>query len=182
MKLSLPYKTNGCNAIISQVFSMTHQALDFVSDYGTWLVAPEDIVVQKIICADNISTDTYPLERGYGILMSSTSSPTRSHLYWHCQSVFPVKAGDIIKQGQIVARMGNSGFCTVEGKVVPIPGRNKPPYPGTHLHWEVKEGVNFINFQEFIDRSIPITYRALDVIKAIQNIIAGLWNLIKGRK
>jgi len=107
--------------------------------------------------------------------LKSLSSPTE-HFYWHCLPVFPVKEGCMVKQGQIVAQMGNSGFVRSSGKVVPIEGRSKPPYKGTHLHWAMKISGNIVNPLNFIDWAMPIHNDWLGAVKAI---LINMLNLIK---
>jgi hypothetical protein len=186
-KICYPFKTNGLNLIKPQGYSDEHKANDFVFSYdsrkcyGTFLVAPENVVITKLINTHNITTQTTELERGYGVLMTSTKSPSIDYLYWHCMPCFPVKEGQIVKQGQIVAQMANSGFCKSGGMVVPIAGRLKSPYPGTHIHFEARENGYFLDVLPYLDETIPITYGFMDIIRASQNIIDAINNLIKGR-
>ena len=119
-----PYQPNG------------HTGVDMVAPYGTWLVAPQDVLITNIITNENIDEDLAPLSRGYGIVMQSMANYYIYYLYWHCLPVFPVEIGDKIKKGQQVAQMGNSGMVFYLGKVVPVEVRTIAPYNGTHVHYE----------------------------------------------
>jgi len=169
-----PYK--GANPTkISQLFGVNprsyqpngHTGLDMVASYGTWLVAPQDVIVIDIITNYNLDEDLAPLARGYGIIMCTIKKPFVYYLYWHCLPVFPVEIGDEVKKGQQVAQMGNSGFVKSGGKVVPLEGRSKPPYKGTHLHWAMKINDETVDPLKHIDWSIPIRYDLWGAIKAI---------------
>ncbi len=63
---------------------------------------------------------------GYGnhIIIQHADGNFTLYAHLHQGMVF-VKAGDTVKQGQVIAKMGSSGRST-----------------GTHLHFEVREGVN----------------------------------------
>lgn len=143
MRDSKPYQ-NAELSHISQYFGVNpkdyqpngHTGLDMVAKYGTWLSAPNDCKVVNVITVTNIGTSLAPLRRGFGIVLQQIADPTIYYLYWHCLPVFPIRIGDIVKQGDIVAQMGNSGFVMKGGKVVPIEDRNKSPYLGTHVHYE----------------------------------------------
>ena len=157
-----------------------HTGVDWVSYYGTPLVAPEDCMIDNIITDENVSEDLAPLTRGYGIIMKGIGG--KFHLYWHCQPVFPVGLGQQLKQGEIVAFMGNSGFVMRGGVVIPIEIRSKPPYPGTHVHQEI---FTFVNGQRqyedpllSIDFSIPIQY---NLISSIMIVIKKIINLLLKR-
>jgi len=171
MKISKPYK-NAKPSDVSQGFSYKHPAVDFASKYGTFLVAPENCIVDVIVSAKKIDESLAPLERGYGIRIKSIANPNTSHTYWHCLPVFPVKVGDTVLQGQPVAQMGNSGSVRTGSKWIPVEIRAKKPYLGTHLHWQyLLEGVpkDPLNY---IDWDIPVKYNLLVVIRAIiQNIL-----------
>jgi murein DD-endopeptidase MepM/ murein hydrolase activator NlpD len=97
-------------------------------------------------------------------------------LHWHCWVVFPVKEGDTVAQGQPVACMGNSGFCMVGGKVVPVELRTKQPFPGTHDHFEVRVNGEYVDPMKYIDWDIPIKYDALTTMK---EILLKIFNILK---
>ena len=176
MKICKPYKE--CDLTqLSQRFGVNvlprqpkgHTGIDFSYKYGTFLVAPENVVVRSVIKANNINKDTTPLLRGYGIEMSSLENPTRVHLYWHCLPVFPVKVGDIVMQGEAVAQMGNSGFVMSgsNNEIVPVEVRTNAPYKGTHLHQEMRIDDKLVDPLRYIDFSIPIKYNIINAINRL---------------
>lgn len=184
MKYSKPYKEATLTQI-SQTFGVNplpyqprgHTGIDFVYKYGTFLVAPENVKISSIVKADSIREDLAPLSRGYGIEMQSISNPERIHLYWHCLPVFPVKVGDSVGQGEVVAQMGNSGFVFSNGQPVPVEIRTDAPYKGTHLHWEVKLNGNLVDPLKDLNWGIEIEYNTISVIRQIIQSISNLFKL-----
>ena len=177
-KICKPYKEYQPSHI-TQGFHKNHTALDFGYKYGTFLVAPEDSIVYKVTKAETFDNSTEELSRGYGIRLKSNRHDSVYYLHWHTLPVFPVKVGDFVKQGQIVAQMGNSGFCIAGGKVVPIEGRTKKPYLGTHDHFEMLVDGIAVDARLYIDLTTPVKYGILDLITAIKVILAKIKNLIK---
>lgn len=175
-KICRPYKEAKQNQI-TQKFHSGHKAIDLHSKYGTFLVAPENCWIERIITGDTFNDSLEDLSRGYGIVMKSVEYD-REHFYFHCLPIFPVNVGDIVKQGQIVAQMGNSGFVISGGKVVPIEDRLKPPFKGTHLHYALKVNDQTIDSLFHIDWNLPVRYNILDKIKAMINIFLKMRKLI----
>jgi murein DD-endopeptidase MepM/ murein hydrolase activator NlpD len=169
MKLCKPYREANINQI-TQGYSSDHKAWDFAYKYGTFIVAMENCTVESIITAENIDQG-WELERGYGILLRSIANPEVKYSYWHCQSQFNVKKGDIVLQGQVVAMMGNSGFCMSNGKIVLKEDKLKYPYPGTHLHLSAPKST-----LDRIDWNIPIE---IDMITVIQGFLRSIINFLK---
>lgn len=90
-----------------------HTGLDFPNEVGTPIHAAAGGVV--------VSTEFHPQ---YGQLLEIDHGRGLTTLYAHCSRI-EVRQGDIVKRGQLVARVGNSGRST-----------------GPHLHFEVLvEGV-----------------------------------------
>jgi len=166
-----PYQPNG------------HTGLDFASIaplYGTFLVAPEDVIIKSIVGIKTVGDDTVEsFKRGFGLLMRGEKY---IHCYWHCLPVFPVSVGQVVKQGQPVAQIGNSGF-TYSGGGLTDPNTAIKSKAGTHLHWEVFTEENgarkFIDPLPLIDWNIKISY---DVLKVVQELINKLKNIILGNK
>jgi hypothetical protein len=153
--------------------------MDFCNKYGTYLVAPEDSIVDVIVTPSNLDNSTEGLENGYGIRLKSTRADNDQYIYWHCLPFFPVKAGDFIPKGGIVAQMGNSGLCRAGGIEVPTEKRTKPPYLGTHLHFQLIIGGVPKNPLEYIDWNYQIKYSALDLIKVVSIILRKIGEVIK---
>lgn len=130
-----PYKK--ANVLqITQGFHRQHEAIDIVSTYGTPLVAPETCRVVRIFGDGPITNSYKELEYGYGVRLRGLESG-RHYLYWHTWPYLPVWSGDIVKAGQIIAFMGNSGNVFTGGNYVPLDLRAVSPYKGTHLHLEM---------------------------------------------
>ncbi len=178
-RYSAPYK--GCTAKdISQGWKMNeHTALDIIKrdeqkGRATPLTAPEDVQIVRI-SGETLTHDTTRLENGYGVYMKGLESGTY-HLYWHAYPTFPVKVGDIVRRGQIVAFMSNSGKVYSKGVYVPIKDRLHTD-DGTHLHWENFEDlqgfrkINTFDFTGRIDWNLQPTYtwmeHKLAILKAV---------------
>ena len=101
-----------------------HNGVDLVAEHGTPMVAVE---AGKILEVKNSP-------EGYGKHLRFISAKSRNGLYreWtygHCDTI-TVKVGDVVKEGDVIATMGNTGFV-VSGKT---PFWVFNPYAGTHLH------------------------------------------------
>ena len=152
-----------------------HTGIDWVSSCGTPLVAPENCIIDNIITEQNISNDLAPIRRGYGIIMKGISG--KFHLYWHCQPIFPVGLGQELKQGEVVAFMGNSGFVMMGGVLIPYETRTKAPYSGTQEVFTLKDGQRvYEDPLKITDMSIDISYNLLVAIKVV---LAKIFNLLK---
>ncbi len=97
--------------------STGHRAIDYAASAGTPIRAVGDGVVT------HASWST----AGYGNLTSIRHNGTYSTNYGH-QSRFAVKAGERVKQGQIIGYVGSTGFST-----------------GPHLHYEMVKNGTKIN-------------------------------------
>jgi hypothetical protein len=175
MKLVKPFKTCAPDKL-TQGFIEGHFANDYVSFNGDFLVAPFNCKITTIRGVQNyedikVGDNTY-MEGGCGIRMTSIENPALSCVFWHCQTVFPVNVGDIVLQGQPVARMGNTGFVLSGGEVVSYDRRLVPPYPGTHVHITYGTEKEYFDFSQFIDWSIPVEYNLRETI------INLLWKIV----
>ena len=90
-----------------------HNGMDFASGQGEPLVATAPGVVFK---AEG--------EGGYGQAIRIHHGMGYTTLYAHCSELV-AEEGDVVKRGQLVAKMGASGRAT-----------------GTHVHYEVKLGTS----------------------------------------
>lgn len=158
-----------------------HTGVDFVSSFGTGLVAPVTCRITNII--DDIpwqspEAEAEEIRKGYGLVMQSVEQPDTYYLYWHCLPNFPVSIGQIVEQGRLVAQMGNTGYVLTGGQYVPIGNRFIPPYKGTHLHYEGFKEVNgkreYFDVLSLIDWEIEVKYdydSVLNIIKKMFNIL-----------
>lgn len=180
IKCSRPYASCTLRDL-TQGFSQEHQANDFASKYGTWLLAPFDAKVNVVTGAEDISVyennPSFELKRGNGIRLVSIENPDISIMYWHCLPIFPVKVGDTVVQGQPVAQMGNTGYVVSNGVVVPYELRDKPPYLGTHVHLSFGTKVQNWDFSKFIDWTIPVRPDYDTAIKMIIKRILGFFKI-----
>lgn len=143
-----------------QSFGGNHTGIDICPAsfaYGTFLVAPEDVIIKEVIDQETFAVKFIEnLSKGFGVLMTSVRDPNVDYLYWHCLPNIPVRKGQLVKQGDVISQMGNSGFVMSGGVLVPIEHRNNPPYLGTHLHMEVRVNNQYVDPVPYIDWSIPV--------------------------
>lgn len=170
-------------ASISQGFHFNHKAWDLVPPttvyfgYGTPLCTPEDCLVLGIN-GDGFTPDSHKnFLSGYGIRLKGLKTGYE-YLLWHCLPIFPVWGGDKVKEGQIVAYMGNSGTVYSNGKFVELEDRDQlpinpkdPEEDGLHLHAEVYDKGMQIDPLPLIDFSKQPTYTTLDFMKAYIKIL-----------
>lgn len=110
------YRTDPFNGKLTM-----HEGMDFAGKDGSDIVATAQGVV------------TYADERwGYGLLVEINHGNGLSTRYGHCKEIL-VKAGDIVKPGQVIAKMGSSGRST-----------------GPHVHYEVLKNGRQINPRPYI--------------------------------
>lgn len=170
-----------------------HTGTDFAfpNAYGTPLLAPVDCVITKIITPGKILSGFEEIinglkinwmEYGYGVEMKGVDG--YYYLYWHCLGVFPVSENQMVRQGQIVAFMGNSGRIYRYGKLIPLEIRTDPPHLGTHLHAEKytkdAEGIRTrYDFAKDIDWSIQVKVEPIDLITSARIIVSKIAGLVR---
>lgn len=89
-----------------------HRGVDIRADFGTPVVASEDGVVIEA---------SYGNKKGYYVEIQHDETYTTR--YWHLQE-YMVKVGQKVSRGEVIAKVGSSGYST-----------------GPHLHYEViKDG------------------------------------------
>ena len=110
-----------------------HNGIDCVSFHNDQLLACADMLIYKVNIGDYGS-----VSKGFGlhgIDRPDDFGNCNEWLYWHTRNTIPVKEGQEVKQGDIVAYEGASGDVYVNNIPVPDSEKGKPPYKGTHLHW-----------------------------------------------
>lgn len=93
-----------------------HSGIDYAAAYGTSILAAEDGVVL-----------TAGWNGGYGYCVTINHGGGYVTLYGHCSSL-SVSAGQSVKRGQVIAKVGSTGNST-----------------GNHLHFEVRTGGSAVN-------------------------------------
>jgi murein DD-endopeptidase MepM/ murein hydrolase activator NlpD len=115
----------GGNSGLYSKFNMTgHNGADLVAPHGTPLLAVEDARV--------VAVKQDPGGYGRHVRLRSSkrySGAYREWTYAHCDSIM-VEEGVIVKEGEKIATMGNTGFV-VSGNT---PFWKYNPFAGTHLH------------------------------------------------
>lgn len=99
-----------------------HTGIDFVAAEGTKLLAVKDAVVLRVQHSD----------KGYGNNVVLSIDEKTTVLYGHMQSI-NVKAGEQLKQGDVLGTVGNTGIST------------KP-----HLHFELIQNGEKVNPKPFL--------------------------------
>jgi len=125
--------------IITQNYSNSHPALDVVGENYTldYVIAHSDgkiITIQDGLSNMKGSVGTL----AYGNYIKIKHQNGYYTLYAHLQNDLPVKKNQIIKKGQIIGYMSDSGNAY-----------------GKHLHFEVYKENQRINPQEFLNKDLP---------------------------
>ncbi|MFA5126764.1 MAG: peptidoglycan DD-metalloendopeptidase family protein [Patescibacteria group bacterium] len=111
--------TTGKRYISAFNISTGHRAIDYAAAYGTPIVSVGDGVVMRASWSS----------AGYGNLVSIRHNATYSTNYAH-MSKFAVKAGQHVKQGQVIGYVGSTGLST-----------------GPHVHFEMVQNGTKVNPQ-----------------------------------
>ncbi|MDO5351057.1 MAG: peptidoglycan DD-metalloendopeptidase family protein [Lachnospiraceae bacterium] len=101
--------------------SSNHQGIDIGASTGSSIVAAADGVV---------SIATYSASAGNYVMISHGGG--LSTVYMHC-SKLNVSAGQSVKQGQVIAKVGSTGYST-----------------GPHLHFGVRSGGTYVNPTKYV--------------------------------
>lgn len=101
--------------------SSNHKGIDIGASTGSSIVAAADGVV---------SIATYSASAGNYVMISHGGG--LSTVYMHC-SKLNVSAGQSVKQGQVIAKVGSTGYST-----------------GPHLHFGVRSGGTYVNPTKYV--------------------------------
>ncbi len=101
--------------------SSNHKGIDIGASTGSSIVAAADGVV---------SIATYSASAGNYVMISHGGG--LSTVYMHC-SKLNVSAGQSVKQGQVIAKVGSTGYST-----------------GPHLHFGVRSGGSYVNPSKYV--------------------------------
>lgn len=156
-----------------------HAGVDFwfKNCYGEFLVAPERCKVTKVITDETIDNDYYPaFKKGYGVVLKSIADPSITYLMWHVLQAIPVAVGGIVEAGEVVAQLGNSGYCVSGGLEVPLKMRGTK---GAHLHYERRVNNKCVDILPYIDFNSTVKF---DTITEISRFVKKISYLIQGKK
>lgn len=157
-----------------------HTGVDFCppNAYGKILVAPEQVKIVKVVSETVFGGNFYDdLQKGFGLTMRSLANPNITYTYWHTMEIIPVKEGQFCEQGEMVAQIGNSGYCFTGGVYVPLADRNSGK--GSHLHYERRDSTKnpgYTDVTPFLDYTVDIKLSwgqsASQVVQQISNMLA----------
>lgn len=115
----------GCTGVVWEPplgnCSHWHNGIDIVSAYGTPVTAAG---AGRVVYVGWNYADGY--DPAWIVIIAHSSQLTT--WYAHMQPMYPVRAGDIVAQGQVIGYEGNTGHST-----------------GAHLHWMVDFNGSFVN-------------------------------------
>ena len=130
-----------------------HTGIDIAGGVGNGIVniiaAKAGIVVYPTAGANlSCPSNDYNCNNGTGNYVVIQHSDGNFTLYAHLhENSILVKAGDSVEQGQVIGKMGSSGYST-----------------GTHLHFEVREGQN--NLSATVDPLEYISFEAPRIVSS----------------
>ena len=99
-----------------------HDGIDIANAAGTPIRAAGDGVVAYV---------GYRADGAFVVVMGHAGG--YETVYGHMLPTYPVRAGQFVKKGQLIGRMGSTGYST-----------------GNHLHWEVSRGFQTLNPRAFV--------------------------------
>jgi murein DD-endopeptidase MepM/ murein hydrolase activator NlpD len=105
--------------------SSFHEGWDIAAPEGTPVLAPANAIV-ALAEPLKVRGNAIILDHGYGVLSG----------YWHLSEI-GVKAGDAVRAGQVIGKVGTTGLST-----------------GSHLHWELRVGGIPVNPLEWTQRPV----------------------------
>src|ERR1044072_5512376 len=115
-----------------------HPALDLYKGYNAYIVASHDCYIYDILNKNNPDLSRYRAVK----TLFQDEGQWYELVYGHCNNIY-TNIGDTVVAGSLLASMGNTGDVYSQGlPVSQSPAvRLNPPYPGTHLHWQLRPTV-----------------------------------------
>ena len=101
--------------------SSNHQGMDIGAPTGSNIIAAAD---------GTVTISTYSYSAGNYIMLNHGGGV--STVYMHCSQLL-VSAGDTVKQGQVIAKVGSTGYST-----------------GPHLHFGVRLNGSYVNPAKYV--------------------------------
>lgn len=141
--------------IITQYYSQSHQAVDVVGENSTLdsIIAHSDgriIAIQDGLSNLKGSTGTL----SYGNYIKIDHGNGYQTLYAHMKNGLNYKTNQIIKKGDTLGYMGDSGNAY-----------------GAHLHFEVWKDTQRIDSQEFLNKDLPSTNEPITLKYSLGDIV-----------
>lgn len=123
------------DVIISQDYSTAHPAVDLAAAHGTPIKSPESGTITQV------NNDPNGYFGGRFVVVKGDSG--HRHYMGH-NSLNHVQKSQPVREGQIIAAVGDSGFA------IPAKGISAPT--GPHTHYEVSKGGKTVNPVELIGK------------------------------
>jgi len=117
----------GFNRILNGKPKQFHSGVDLSAPQGQPVKSPADGIVRMVDASMYLMGKTLILDHGLGL----------TSIYMHLDTIH-VATGDLVRQGQTIARVGKTGRVT-----------------GAHLHWGVNVGLIPIDPMRLLNRSFP---------------------------
>jgi murein DD-endopeptidase MepM/ murein hydrolase activator NlpD len=111
-----------------------HPGVDLFQGFDRSITASHDGLVYKTFNKDNPDLSKY---RAVCVIFQENE-------YWyeltygHCNKVY-ASVGDMVRSGDLLASMGNTGDVYSLGLPVSVQNRLSPKHPGTHLHYQLRK-------------------------------------------
>ncbi|MBI3261027.1 peptidoglycan DD-metalloendopeptidase family protein [Candidatus Berkelbacteria bacterium] len=102
---------------ISRGISRGHKGIDIRAHQGTPIVAARTGIVSSV-----------GWRRGFGNTVTINEGGGRTATYAHASGFADLNPGETVQQGEVIARVGSTGFST-----------------GPHVHYEVRQGGKVVN-------------------------------------
>ena len=117
----------GLNRVLNGKPKSFHSGVDLAAPLGYPVHCPADGIVRLVDSDMFLMGKTLMVDHGLGV----------SSIFIHLDAIM-VKTGDLIRQGDLIARVGKSGRAT-----------------GPHLHWGVSSGRTALDPLRLINRQFP---------------------------
>ncbi len=117
----------GLNRILNGKPKQFHSGIDLRAPLGHPVKSPADGIVRMVAISMFLMGKTLILDHGLGV----------TSIYMHLDKIL-VSTGDLVSQGQSIARVGKTGRAT-----------------GAHLHWGVNVGLTPVDPLRLLNRSFP---------------------------
>lgn len=135
--------TSGNNGITQPYKKGTHNGVDIgwhSKEEDNKVIAHSDGIVEKLVKTYNKTDKTGHSYGNYVLIKHNEKYKTRyAHLRY---GTINVNVGDKVKKGQVIAVMGNTGYCGKSG--------------GRHLHFEVIKNGTRIDPTPYIKSDLPM--------------------------